>query len=338
MPSAPALRVVFFGTPEIAVPTLERLLASRHEVVAVVSQPDRVRGRGRRTTPSPVAACARAHGIPLYQPERSGGAKDPEMLAALRAAEPDVGVVVAFGQFLAKPVRELPRCGYLVNAHASLLPKYRGAAPIVRAILEGEAETGISVMRVDREMDAGPVAHVVRTPIGPRETGGELTERLGGLAADAIATALERIADGSVEWTEQDAGGVTYAPKIERDDARLDWRESRAALDRRVRGLAPKPGASTRCEGEPLRVLAARPDADFAGAPPAPGTVDRPDPRRVRVAAGDGWLELLEVQRAGGKPMAADAYLRGRDLPAGTVVGDDDAKDAKDADPEKEAR
>ena len=166
------MRIVFFGSPDIAVPTLERLLGGPHEVVGVVSQPDRRRGRGRKTSPTPVAELALAHDLPLLRPEKVG---DAEVVEALRALEPDIGVVVAFGQFIPKKVRELPRCGYLINAHASLLPKYRGAGPIAHAILNGEHETGISVMKIEREMDAGDVTRVHRTPIGPDENTAELT-------------------------------------------------------------------------------------------------------------------------------------------------------------------
>ena len=165
------LRIVFFGTPEIAVPTLEALIAGPHELVGVVSQPDRARGRGRKLSPSPVASVALREGLPLIRPEKVG---DAEVIKTLQALSPDLGVVVAFGQFLPKKIRELPSCGYLINAHASLLPAYRGAAPIARAIAEGETETGISVMRIEKEMDAGPVALVSRTPIQPQENTEEL--------------------------------------------------------------------------------------------------------------------------------------------------------------------
>jgi methionyl-tRNA formyltransferase len=232
--------------------------------------------------------------------------------------------VVAFGQFLARPVRELPSRGYLINAHASLLPKLRGAAPIARAILDGESETGISVMKIEREMDAGPVARTLRTAIDSEESCGALSERLGELAADAIALAIEDIASGTVTWTEQDAAEATLAPKIDRADAELDWREPADALALRVRAMAPKPGAVTSLEGQPLRVLAARCCTDFGDDAKAPGTAARPAPDVLCVATGDGWLELLEVQRAGGKKMPVAAFLRGRDVPAGARLGTED--------------
>lgn len=311
-----ALRIAFFGTPEIAVPTLERLIEGPHEVVVVVSQPDRARGRGRKRSPSPVSAVALREQIPLLRPERVG---TPDCVDALAAQAPDLGVVVAFGQFIPRPVRELPRLGYLINAHASLLPRHRGAAPIQHAILAGDAKTGISVMRVDREMDAGPVALVHETEIAGDEDAGSLARRLGAIAADAIAEAVDAIAAGRVAWREQDAARATLAPKIARDDARLDFREDAAGLVRRVRALAPAPGAVTELAGEPIRILAARcepgPVAD------APGTVRRDADGGLRVATGSGWLVPLRVQRAGGRAMDLDAFLRGRDVPDGTRLG-----------------
>jgi methionyl-tRNA formyltransferase len=231
------------------VPTLERLLAGPHPVVAVVSQPDRRRGRGRKTSPSPVTECTLAADIPLLlRPERVGA---PDVEHALREAAPDLGVVVAFGQFIPKRIRELPTRGYLLNAHASLLPRLRGAAPIARAILEGEPETGISVMRVEREMDAGAVALVRPTAIGPEENEGELSARLAQLAADAIAEAVDQVAEGRIRWTPQDPSGATLAPKLTRADAQLDFREPAERLVRRVRAMAPRPGATAWLEGEP---------------------------------------------------------------------------------------
>ncbi len=236
-----ALRLLFFGTPEIAVPTLERLIAGPHQVVGVVSQPDRARGRGRKQSPSPIAAIALREAIPLVRRENIG---DEEALAALRALRPDVGIVVAFGQFLPKKIRELPSCGYLINAHASLLPKYRGASPIAQAILEGEAETGVSVMRVEREMDSGPVALVLRTAIEARENTAELSTRLSEIAATAIEETLVQIERKTVEWKDQDASRATIAPKLEKSDAILDLRESAQRLVCRIHALSPKPGGT----------------------------------------------------------------------------------------------
>lgn len=307
------MRLVFFGTPDFAVPTLRRLLEGPHPVVTVVSQPDRPRGRGRRRGPSPVATVALEAGLPLLRPERVA-----EVEEELRKAAPDLGVVVAFGQFLARRVRELPRLGYLVNAHASLLPRHRGAAPIPHAILAGDRETGISVMRVEREMDAGPVALVRRTAIAPDEDAGALSARLAELAADAVAEALEQIAGNRVQWVPQDASRATLAPKLGREDARLDLREPAEALARRVRAMAPRPGAFVELEGEALRILEAR---------ALPGPVDAPpgslrcggDPP-LRLASGSGWLAPLRVQRPAGRPLDVADFLRGHRLPAESRV------------------
>jgi len=310
------VRLVFFGTPEFAVPTLEALLAGPHPVVGIVSQPDRPQGRGRKTRPSPVSQVAQRAGIPLLRPERVG---EPGVAAELRRLEPELGVVVAFGQYLPKRVRELPRLGYLINGHASLLPKFRGAAPIQRAILAGEARTGVSVMRVEREMDAGPVALVRELAIGPEETCGELAQRIAELTAEAVAEVVEQIAQGRVRWTPQPSEGVTLAPKLVATDAVLDFREGAAALVRRVRALAPAPGAATRVDGERLSILAARAQSGPVDA--EPGTLRRGSEPLLRIATGEGWLVPLVVQRAGGRALAIDAFLRGRPLLDGVRLG-----------------
>ncbi len=286
-------------------------------MVAVVSQPDRPRGRGRTPSPSPVAARAIEAGVPLLRPE-SVGAKEVE--ETLLGEEPDLGVVVAFGQFLPKQIRELPRLGYLINAHASLLPRLRGAAPIARAILEGERETGISVMRVEREMDAGPVALVRRIAIGDEEDSGSLEARLAHLAADAIAETLEAIAGGVAIWTPQDEARATFAPKIDRAEARLDFTLPADVLVRRVRAFSPRPGAFTELEGEPLRILAARTDPGVVE--DRPGTLRiAPGDDRLRIATRSGWLVPLRVQRAGGRVLVAAEFLRGAHLSDGILLG-----------------
>jgi methionyl-tRNA formyltransferase len=309
---------VFFGTPAFAVPTFERLAAGPHAVVAAVTQPDRPRGRGRPLSESPVAQAAARARVPLLRPERVGDAGCVDRLRALAA---DLGVVVAFGQFLPRSIRELPRLGFLINAHASLLPRHRGAAPIAHAILAGDAETGISVMRVEREMDAGPVATVLRTPIGRDETAGELEQRLAALAAEAVANAVDAIARGRIDWTEQDPSRATFAPKLAPEHGRLAWSEPAEALARRVRALSPRPGAWTTWKGERLRILRARALAPAAaGEASSPGTV-RTDP--LRVATGAGWLLPLELQRPGGRPLDAEAFQRGRPIPDGARLGGD---------------
>jgi methionyl-tRNA formyltransferase len=311
------LRIVFFGTPEIAAPTLEGLIAGPHEVVGIVSQPDRPRGRGRKLSPSPIAAVALREELPLLRPENVG---DAETVAALKELAPDLGIVVAFGQFLPKKVRELPTCGYLINAHASLLPKYRGAAPIARVILDGETETGISVMRIEKEMDAGPVALVESTPIGAAENTAELSLRLADLAASAIAQAVALVAQDAIEWTEQDASQATFAAKIEKSDATLDLRESAHDLASRIHAVSPKPGGSVTLLGGGeeivLKISRAEASSYLDGKAPAIGSLDRDHPEiPLRIATGDGWLIPTLLQRPGGKALPIPDFLRGFEIP-----------------------
>ena len=289
-------------------------------MVAAVSQPDRRRGRRQTLHPSPVSARALECDLPLLRPERVG---EPAVAEALRAHAPDIGVVVAFGQFLPRRIRELPSRGHLINGHASLLPRHRGAAPIAHAILAGDSESGVCVMRVEREMDAGPVALEKRTAIGADDDAGTLGERLSRLTAEAIAEALERIAGDRVTWREQDHAAATLAPKIGSADARLDWTQPAEALVRRVRAMAPSPGAHTEVGDERLRILAARADAALGHVPP-PGTVTSDGEGRLRIATGDGWLRPTRVQRAGGKTMEIAAFLRGNALPDGSRLGGGD--------------
>jgi methionyl-tRNA formyltransferase len=296
---------------------LLRIAASRHEVVLAISQPDRPRGRGRKRSASPVSRAAEEQRIELLRVERVG---EPACIEALRASDADLGVVVAFGQFLPKPVREFPRLGFLINAHASLLPRHRGAAPIAHAILCGDRFTGISVMRVEREMDAGPVMLIRETAIDPDENAGQLADRLGDLAADACVEALDQIATGAAQWREQDAELATVAPKLGREDARLDWSQDAESLARRVRAMAPSPGAFSSLDGEPLRILAARAQPGNATGH-RPGSVRRDGPEPLRIATGDGWLVPATVQRAGGRALAIEEFLRGRSIPEGKLLG-----------------
>jgi methionyl-tRNA formyltransferase len=277
-----------------------------------VTQPDRPRGRGQKTSPSPVAECAARNEIPVLRPEQVG---EPAFAETLRSFDADLGIVVAFGQFLPKRIRELPRRGYLINAHASILPRHRGAAPIAHAILAGDAETGVSVMRVERAMDAGPSAVALRTPIGDDETTGELTERLALLAADAIAEAVDLVAADRIVWTPQDDARATLAPKLGPDDAHLDWSDTAVALARRVRAMAPRPGAFTTLQGERLRLLAARAVGDRCAE--APGTLRLGGAVPLRIATGEGWLAPRVLQRAGGKALDVDVFLRGHALADG---------------------
>ena len=310
------LKLLFFGTPDFAVPSLDRLVGGPHTVVGVVSQPDRPRGRGRSLEPTPVRACAERHGLPLLQPEKVGS---PEARDWLGARGAHLGIEVAFGQFIPRAVRELPPLG-LVNAHASLLPRWRGAAPIAHAILAGDQNTGISVMRVEREMDAGDVCLVRELEIGPAETTAELTERLAGLAAQALGAALDEIAEGRAEFRPQRHPDATLAPKLSKSFGKLDWGEPRAALLRRIRAATPWPGVELRLmrSGKRLRVLEAAP-AD--GAPAPVRRVDASD-GRLRISALDGWIEVSRLQAPGKRPVGAAEYLRGARVPEGEEIDD----------------
>ena len=302
------MRLVFLGTPSLAVPSLRALAAGPHELVGVVSQPDRPRGRGRQLEPTPVRAAATELGVPVISPEKVGA---DDVLAWLRDLAPDLGVVVAFGQFIPRSVRDLPRLG-MINAHASLLPRHRGAAPIQAAVLEGDAETGVSVMRVVREMDAGAFCHQVVTPVDPDETAGELAERMGELAARALVEGIAMIDAGCAEWTEQDADAVTFAPKLDRSFGRLDWTAARAPLLRRLRAASPWPGCDIElaAAGRSLRIVRARstPDADLPEG--APGQILARD-GHLYVRAADGWVEVTQVQAPGKRAVASADFLRG---------------------------
>ncbi len=306
------MRLIFFGTPEFAVPALRALAASRHPVVGVVAQPARPRGRGRQLEPTPVHAAADALGVPVHSTPTVGA---PDTLAWLRTLAPDLGVVVAFGPFLPRSVRELPKHG-LINAHASLLPRHRGAAPIAHAILAGDDETGISVMRVVREMDAGPECLRLSTRPLPGETAGELAERLAPLAGRALCEAVEQISAGTAVFAEQDHARATLAPKLERDFGRIDWNAPRAQIARRVRAATPWPGSDVqlRRSQRSLRLLrVAEGEAHGMPAPP-PGKVDAAA-GRLRVAALDGWVDVLMLQAPGRRPTGTAEFLRGARIP-----------------------
>lgn len=311
MSDASPLRLLFFGTPEFAVPSLRALAASRHTVVGVISQPDRPRGRGRKLVATPTKVEAGTHGIPVLQPEKVG---EPDALEWMQEKSPDLGCVVAFGQFIPKSVRKLPP-HRLINAHASLLPRHRGAAPVQAAILAGDTHTGISVMRLEKEMDAGDVCLVLDTEIGAEETAGELSVRLADLAATALLQAVDLVAAGRAEFQSQDPAGVTLAPKVGKTFGQIDWGAPREQVLRHIRAATPWPGAdlTLRQSGTRLRILEAG-CWDTPQASGGPGRI-RVEAGRLGVSALDGWVEVRRLQRPGGRPMSGAEYLRGASVP-----------------------
>jgi len=305
----PPLKIVFAGTPDFAATALADLLASRHQVVAVYTQPDRPAGRGRRLTPSPVKRLALEHGLPVHQPTTLKGAEEQALLADLA---PDVMVVAAYGLLLPPEVLAIPRHGCL-NIHASLLPRWRGAAPIQRAILAGDAESGVTIMQMDEGLDTGDMLYRVATPIGPEDTAECLHDRLARLGGEALLATLEALQAGTVVPEPQDPAQATYAGKLHKEEARIDWSRSAAELDRQVRAFNPWPVAQTRWEEVVLRIWAARPlPADGGGA--EPGRVVGSGRTGIDVACGDGVLRLTRIQLPGKKPMEAAAFLNAHDL------------------------
>ena len=303
------MRVVFMGTPEFAVPSLEGLLEAEHEVVLVLSQPDRPAGRGRQPTAPPVARLARERGLPLFQPP---SLKPPEAFAVVREARPDVIVVAAYGLILRREVLDLPPLGCL-NVHASLLPRHRGASPISAAILAGDEETGVCIMRMEAGLDTGPVVSCVSTPIAPTDDTPGLTARLATLGRDALVETLPRWAADEVTARPQDDSRATYAPRIQREDARLDWALPAVDLGRRVRAYRGWPDAFTTWAGRQLKVLAARPGPPTAE-PAPPGTVllvAEERPPRPAVVTGEGMLVLETVALEGKRPADAADLARG---------------------------
>ena len=295
-----SLRIAFAGTPQFALPALRALLASRHRVVGVLTQPDRPAGRGRELRASPIKLLATEHGLPLAQPATL---KTGEGRAVLHGWAPDLLVVVAYGLILPSPVLMLPRMGCL-NIHGSVLPRWRGAAPIQRALLAGDAETGITIMQLDEGLDTGPVLLERRRAIGLRDTAGDLHDALSELGAAALLEAIDGLITGALLPRAQSAEGVTYAAKIEKTEARINWSTSAAQIDRRIRAFNPWPVAETRLAGEGLRLLRSS-VADAQAREAAPGTVLGLADDGLRVACGAGVIAISELQRAGKRPVSA---------------------------------
>ena len=307
------LAVVYAGTPEFAVPALEAIVRAGHRVAAVYSQPDRPAGRGRQLSPSAVKRAALNLGLPVLQP---ASLRDPDAPATLATFAPDVMVVAAYGLLLPEAVLAVPRLG-CINIHASLLPRWRGAAPVQRAILEGDAETGVAIMRMETGLDTGPVYQRVPTPIGATETGGELTARLAELGAAAVLETLTRLEAGTAVAVPQSADGVRYARKLDKAEAALDWRRPAVELERQIRAFQPWPVADTGWAGGRLRIHEAVAAPGPAG---APGMIVALDAAGVSVATGSGVLVLRRVQQAGRNVVTAAEFARA-EARRGLLVG-----------------
>lgn len=298
------MRLIFAGTPDFAAKALNAVLQSRHEVVLVLTQPDRPAGRGMQPKPSEVKRLALANRIDIGQPVTL---KDPLEQQKLRELRPDLMIVAAYGLILPQAVLDIPRLG-AINIHASLLPRWRGAAPIQRALLDGDSETGISIMRMEAGLDTGPVMLAAATPIGPEDTSGRLHDRLADLGARLVLEAMECLEQGTAVFQEQDAKQAKYAPKISKEEAKIDWRLDATMLDRRIRAFNPFPGASSLLRATDVKIWRASILASENG---APGEVLRVEDGGPVVACGHGALRLEELQRAGAKRMPAKEWMRG---------------------------
>ena len=311
----PALKLVFMGTPEFAKASLEAVLASRHQVVAVISQPDRPKGRGQSMAKPPVAELALAHGLPVLQPDKVG---TREFRDWVKSFAPDLGVVAAFGHLLGPKALAAPRLG-CINVHASLLPRWRGASPITMAVLHGDAEAGVAIMRMDVGMDTGAVFAMRGTPVRATDTGQTLHDKLAVIGGQLLVEQLDAIAEGRAHETPQPDVGVTLAPLLSKDDATIDWRRPAVAIERQIRAFDPWPGTRTTFAGKVLRVL---PFAQVVpGSDAAPGTVIRSKGELV-VQTGEGALALGNVQLEGKKALPIAAFLAGHTVEPGTILGD----------------
>lgn len=307
------MKIIFAGTPDFAVPSLRYLIESGHEVCAAYTQPDRPAGRGRQLQSSPVKQVAEAAGIPVFQPINLKNQAEFEQLAAVDA---DLMVVVAYGVILSQAILDTPKFG-CINVHGSLLPRWRGAAPIQRAIMAGDPETGVTIMQMALKLDAGDMLHKEHYPIAPSDTAESVYAQLAELGAVGLAKVLPVLAQGDLSPEPQDEKQVTYAEKLEKQEAWLDWRWAAEELDRKVRGMNPWPVAQTLYQGKNLRIW--RAEAVIEPVHSQPGKILVRD-KRLDVATGDGWLRLKEIQLPGGKRMSAQAFLSAHD-PGGVVLG-----------------
>jgi methionyl-tRNA formyltransferase len=314
MVTSPPLRIVFFGTPGFAVPSLEALLAAApHAVVGVVTQPDRPRGRGQKKSDAPVKARAVEAGLPILQPDRM---KDPAFLDALAAWNADLGVVAAYGRILTEAILAIPRLG-LINVHASLLPRYRGAAPVHRAVIAGEDTTGVTIMRVVKALDAGAMILKEARPIGDDETSEDVERDLARIGARLLIAAVDQIAGGTARERPQDESLATYAHRLTKEDGAIDWTAGARHIHNLIRGLHPWPHAFSFAHGKRVILRRSAVDMPTVDAPRAPGEIVDADGDRLIVATGAGALRILEMQAEGKRPMSARDFLAGHRLTPG---------------------
>lgn len=309
------MRIIFMGTPDFSVPTLEALVASEHEVAAVVTQPDKPKGRGKEIHMSPVKECALKHNIPVYQPVR---ARDEAFVEEMRTLKPDAMVVIAFGQILPKSLLDLPKYG-CVNIHASLLPKYRGAAPIQWAVINGDEETGITTMMMDVEMDTGDMLEKTVIKLNPDETGGSLFDRLSLLGGDLILSTLSKLEKGEITPQPQDHAQATYVKKISKSMGDIDWTMDAVSIERLVRGLNPWPSAFTRWNGKMLKIWEAKVLPDQETKAPCGSVISASD-EGLKIQTGNGVLCVTSLQLEGKKRMDTAAFLRGYQVESGCIM------------------
>ena len=315
MVTAPSLRILYFGTPAFAVPTLRAVIASRHEVAAVVSQPDKPKGRGHQTAPTATKEVALANGIPVWQPDRL---RHDDFLCQVTELQPDLGVVAAYGKLLPEALLQIPRLG-MINVHGSVLPRWRGAAPVHRAVIEGDTETGVTIMRVVKELDAGAMLVIGRRPIGPDETSVEVERAIADLGAVLAVQTVDALAEGRAVETPQPEHGITYASKLSKAEGNVTWTEPASRIHNLVRGLQPWPLVTARL-GE-SRVLIHRTALTGTMTTATPGTVVRAGGDDLEIAAGDGGVvRILELQPEGRRVMRARDFLASRRIAPGTAI------------------
>ncbi len=311
------MRIVFMGTPDFSVPALRALVEAGHQVTAVVTQPDKPKGRGKDVQMTPVKIQALEYGIPVYQPVK---VKTPEFVEVLKKEAPDAIVVIAFGQILSKEILDLPKYG-CVNIHASLLPKYRGAAPIQWAVIDGEKETGVTTMMMDVGLDTGDILETKVIPLDPKETSGSLFEKLSKAGGPLILSTLEKLEKGTITRTPQGESGTSYAKMLTKTLGDINWTMSATAIERLIRGLNPWPSAYTFYNGKTLKIWDADVLEEAVPTDAVPGQVLQADKHGFTVAAGEGILKINELQLEGKKRMAADALLRGFTITPGEILG-----------------